>query len=106
MSTAFGVQTDFQNNPNDPIMQKASGAVTPSALNVIVQTFVLPFIPYGRKFMYSKLGGQLFFKDMLEIADIAQNVIDARRKGREQRKVKVFRRLSFLFVCLFVCLFA
>ncbi|KAK3699413.1 hypothetical protein QZH41_018572, partial [Actinostola sp. cb2023] len=86
MSTAFGVQSDFQNNPNDPIMQKALRSMKPSTLNLVMQNIILPLVPYGRKFPTSKYGCKFFFKDFMDIGDVAQDVIDGRRKGREERK--------------------
>ncbi|KXJ25206.1 cytochrome P450 3A24 [Exaiptasia diaphana] len=87
MSIAFGVQTDFQNNPNDPIMQKAIRAMKPSALNITMQNIILPYLPYGRKLPTSQFGSHFFFKDILEFVDLAQSVLDERRKlGKDTYK--------------------
>lgn len=81
MSTAFGVQSDFQNNPNDPTMLTAIKAMKPSSVLQIIANFIMPMFPYGREFLSTKLGGQIFFKSLLDTANIAQDVVDVRRKG-------------------------
>ncbi|KAK3737559.1 hypothetical protein QZH41_017756, partial [Actinostola sp. cb2023] len=81
MSTTFGIQTDFQNNPDDPIMDTAIKCMKPNSLLQFIGNMILPMFPFGRKFHTSKLGAKIFFKKLIEMADIAQDVVDVRRKG-------------------------
>ena len=81
MSTTFGIQTDFQNNPDDPIMDTAIKSMKPNSLLQIIASIILPMFPFGRAFLTSKLGSKIFFKKLMEMADIARDVVDVRRKG-------------------------
>lgn len=88
MSTMFGIQTDYQNNPNDPTMQRALAAMKPSAFMQTMANIVLPLLPWGRKFLTTKTGGQIFFKEMLDLTGLAQEVVDIKRRGESDRKVR------------------
>lgn len=89
MSAAFGIQSDFQHNPNDPVMQTATKAMRPNIFLQFIANAVIPLLPYGRKFLYSEMGKKIFFKELFDLADVARNVVDIRRKG-EVRKVSIF----------------
>lgn len=86
MATAFGLETNFQINSDDSVFKMAVSAMRPGLLQVIAN-IVLPLFPYGGKFAFSKLGGRIFFKDMLDMWNLARDVVDVRRKKGSTRKV-------------------
>ncbi|KAK3740560.1 hypothetical protein QZH41_014951 [Actinostola sp. cb2023] len=85
MSTSFGLHTEFQINADDPVFKMAIAAMKPGPLQAIAN-IVLPLFPYGERFAFSRLGGRLFFKDMLDLCALAQDVVDERRKKESSRK--------------------
>jgi hypothetical protein len=87
MSTSFGIQTDYQTNPEDPVMEKALRAMKPSVFRQILGNIVLPLFPYGWEFLTSKVGGKIFFREMLSMRGLAQDVVDVKRRGGSTRKV-------------------
>lgn len=90
VSTAFGIQSDFQNNPNDPVMQTALKAMRPSFILQFIANLVMPLLPWGRKVLMSQIGKYIFFKEIYDIVDILRNVVDMRKKG-QVRKVNIKR---------------
>lgn len=92
MSTAFGIQTDFQNNPNDPVMQTATQFMNPNLVKRFLEQNVIPALPYGIEFLKSQLGKRLFFKKLFKVADIAQEVVEARKKGAVRKVSKSYER--------------
>jgi len=89
MSTAFGIQSDFQNNPNDPVMQTALKAMRPNVILQFIANAVMPLLPWGKKFVMSEMGKSIFFKELFEITDVTRKVVDMRRRG-QVRKVRIY----------------
>lgn len=103
MSAAFGIQSDFQNNPDDPIMQTALRSMRPSNLQQFIQNAIMPLLPYGREFVASDIGKHYFFKDALTMSEVARKVINIRRGG-EVRKVSSLMIYSVSNFQIHVCM--
>lgn len=96
MSAAFGIQSNFQKNPDDPIMKTSIRAMKPSKVLQFIGNVILPLFPYGREFLSTQFGKSIFFNDLFKIGDVARDVIDIRRKG-EVRKVSISTAGRFSF---------
>ena len=85
LSTAFGVQSECQTNPDDPTMVQARDALRfgPVALTVIGLGLLLP---YGTKLL--KLLSPWLFKNFQGIKNVADQVIrTSKEKGEGTEKV-------------------
>ncbi|EDO45653.1 predicted protein [Nematostella vectensis] len=86
ISCAFGVESDCQNNPKDPVMKKATAAMRPSLIRTILANAVLPLLPGGQKLVSSKIGASLFFREVLELNSFVQGVIQMKKREGSSRK--------------------
>ncbi|EDO35630.1 predicted protein, partial [Nematostella vectensis] len=86
ISCAFGVESDCQNNPNDPVMKKATAAMRPSLIRTILGSVILPLLPGGQKFVSSKTGASLFFRELFELTSFVQGVIEMKNREGSSRK--------------------
>ena len=80
MSSAFGVKTDCQTNPDDPVIAKARRAMSPSAL----QKYLLPILailPFGQLLLQRDFIFKAMFSNTFEIIKVARDMIDVKRKG-------------------------
>lgn len=87
LSTAFGVQSECQTNPDDPTMIQARDALRfgPVALTVIALGLLLP---YGTKLL--KLLSPWLFKNFQGIKNVADQVIrTSKEKGEGTEKVSL-----------------
>ena len=87
LSTAFGVQSECQTNPDDPTMMQARDALrfSPVALTIIGLGLLLP---YGSKLL--KLLSPWLFKNFQGIKNVADQVIrTSKRKEEGTEKVSL-----------------
>jgi len=86
LSTAFGVQTDYQRNPNDPIMEVVKRALNISPFMQGVLLF-LSMMPFGEYMLASENFTKFLFKDTFEMLEYAQGVVDLKKREGSTRKV-------------------
>ena len=80
MSAAFGVKTDCQTNPDDPVLAKALFAMSQSTAQKILFP-VLSLLPFGKRLMDTEFCGKLLFGNFLPMMKVAQEMIDTKKKG-------------------------
>ena len=90
MSSAFGITSNCQANPNDDVAAKVTRAMTPGVLQKIV--FALVFVlPFKKLLFNSKWISQTIFKNWSIVNSLAQQMIEMKRKGDTSgRKVRIF----------------
>ena len=82
LSTAFGVKTESQTNPNDHLMKLARAAMQ---RRIVVSLALM--IPVIGQWLSRKLLESRFGFGNKELFDIARGIIRERREGSYQRKV-------------------
>ena len=88
LSTAFGVQSNCQSDPNDPLMAKAREAMTPSFSRKVV--FMLSSVlPFGNKIL-KQLSGWLF-GSFDNIGKVAEEMIALRREESSNRRMVLIK---------------
>ena len=85
MGAAFGIDTDYQSNPDDPVVKKVIKSMNPNAWEQIFFFVVLPLLPFGQKIVNSNFGARIIWRELVEVKNITQEVVDAKRKESTQK---------------------
>ena len=88
LSTAFGVQSNCQTDPNDPLMAKAREAMTPS-FSLKVVFMLSSVLPFGNK-IRKQLSGWLF-GSLDNIGKVAEEMIELRREESSTRRMVLIK---------------
>ena len=88
MSSAFGVKSDCQTNPDDPAIAKVTKAMSTGLIQKIV--FALVFmLPFKKLLFNSKWVSNMLFSNWSLVNSLAREMIEVKRKGGVLgRKVK------------------
>ena len=93
LSTAFGVKTAAQTNPNDELMKLGRQAMGDGVLPMS-----LSLIPIVGTWLSQTLGNSRYGMGFGALADIARKIIEERKKHGSQRKVRIFVGSRELFL--------
>ena len=80
MSAVFGVKTDCQTNPDDPVLAKALLAMSQTMTQKILFP-IMGLLPFGKLLMDTEYFGKLLFGNLFPMMKVAQEMIDVKRKG-------------------------
>ena len=96
LSTAFGVKSKCQTDPDDPIMAKGKAALSQSLSKKLLfgLLFLLPFSETMLNLM-----ARWLFSSVFDLGHVAQEVIDLRKTDPSKKRMVLFIR-SALFAVL------
>ncbi|XP_020903634.1 cytochrome P450 3A11, partial [Exaiptasia diaphana] len=80
-----GIETDFQKNPNDPVIKKVLKSMNPGFWEDMFFFFVLPNLPFGKTILNTDTVAKFQNRYFYEVADLAREVIAAKRKDSTQK---------------------
>ena len=76
--SAFGIQADAQNNPDEPAITAAKRLINGSSLQRTMLT-ILSLIPFGNKI--SEWFPSLLTRDIKDLLDISQQIVAAKKSA-------------------------
>ena len=104
LSTAFGVKSNCQTNPDDPLMAKGKAAMKQTPLKQAISGILL-LLPFGNKVM--QLLSKWLFSAFFDLSDVAKGVIDFRKTDPSTKrmvcclnKTAAVLYLQLLLLCL------
>ncbi|XP_048588796.1 cytochrome P450 3A19 isoform X2 [Nematostella vectensis] len=86
LSIVFGIQSDCQMNPDDPLMARALDAMQPTPFKQLLFNVILPILPLGSYFTQSEMGAKYIFSSMYDLASFTRSVINERKELKTSRK--------------------
>ena len=92
MSCAFGIKTNCQKNPDDPVVAIATAGMTLTAL----QKYVVPLLgllPFSNVLLGSKWFSNIVHSNNGPLVKITQDMIEAKKQGKTSGR-KVTRAIS------------
>ena len=89
LSTAFGVKTAAQTNPNDELMKLGRSAMGDAGLVTLVASIPIIGARLSQKLINSRYG-----MSFGALADVARKIIEERKAHGSQRKVRIFVRIT------------
>ena len=84
LSTAFGVKSNCQTDPDDPIMAKGKAAASQTPFKKLVMGLLF-LVPFSKTIMY--LMSRWLFSTFFDLGHVAQEVIDLRKTDPSTKRM-------------------